>query len=859
MWKATVKGIVGRRVRLALTGLAVVLGVAFVTGTFVLTDTLTTSFQSVYRQTLAGVDLVVRAAPPPGGGGAAFLQRFPDTVTAKARVVPGVASATSFVTGYAQFVDRSGHAISSSGAPTLGINWANHGSHGPLHLVADGSRPGRAPTRPGEVAMDAGTARRYGFHVGDHVDVLLQGPKQRFAIVGLFALGDQADLGPITFAAFDLRTAQQVFGAPGQLDAAYVTLAPHARPDAVRSRLHAALGPFYEVDQPAQVAQDRGQVVVNFVTLLGDLLLGFTVIGMVVAAFIIFNTFTILVTQRIQELGLLRALGASGTKVVVSVLGEAAVIGALGAAAGVGVGYGLARVLLGLANQLGFAVPSQTAILESRTIAAALGVGIGVTVLSSVWPALRAARVSPLAAVTDAETRTRRPLVRRAVLGVLIAGLGVPAILIGLHRTQYQTNTLRELWWVAAGAVLVLVGVLVLLAAVAGPLAGLLARPLRAAGIVGTLARGNAVRNPRRTAATASALVIGLALVGLVAVFGESAKASITRAVNGGIRADLVLKAPQFASFSPNVAQRVGQLPPVAAVTAFRFGNVRVPIGGNQETVAGAAPAGLEQVVDLGLREGSVAAMGTDGVLVAQDASREYGLHVGSLVGMQFPNAGPLILRVVGIYTQRDFTGGFPVGFIVSQPAFEQGFGIAAGDTLVYVRARPGQSAAAAAALHGALATSFPNISVYTRAQYTHAQEQTVNRVLAVTIALLMLSEIIAVLGIVNTLALSVYERTRELGLLRVVGMSRRQLRRMIRGESVVVALLGGLVGTALGLFWGWVFTRALRAQGLTVLRFPTLELVAFIALSVLAGVVAAWAPGWRAARLNVLDAIAAE
>ncbi|HEV2311101.1 MAG TPA: FtsX-like permease family protein, partial [Acidimicrobiia bacterium] len=644
--------------------------------------------------------------------------------------MPGVASATSFVTGYAQFVDRSGHAISSSGAPTLGINWADHGSQGPLHLVADGSRPGRAPTHAGEVAMDAGTARRYGFHVGDRVDVLLQGPKQRFRIVGLFAVGDQADLGPITVAAFDLGTAQRVFGAPGQLDAAYVTLASHATLDGVRAGLATALGPFYEVDLPAQVAHDRGTVVLNFVTLLGDLLLGFTVIGMVVAGFIIFNTFTILVTQRVQELGVFRALGASGSQVVASVLGEAAVIGAVGAAVGVGVGYGLARALLGLADQLGFAVPSQTAVLEGRTIAAALGVGVGVTVLSSVWPALRAARVSPLQAVTDAPSRARRPGVRRAVLGVLVAGLGVPAIVIGLHRTQYQTNTLREVWWVAAGAVLVLVGVLLLLAVVAGPLAGLLARPLRAAGIVGTLARGNAVRNPRRTAATASALVIGLALVGLVAVFGDSAKASISRAVNGGIRADLVLKAQQFASFSPSVAPRVAQLPPVAAVTAFRFGNVRVPIGGNQETVAGASPVGLEQVVDLGLRQGSVAAMGTDGALVAEDTSREYGLHVGSIVGMQFPNAGPEFLRVVGIYTQRDFTGGFPVGFIVSQPAFEQGFGSAAGDTLVYVRAHAGQEAAAAAALHQALATSFPNISVYTRAQYSDSQEQTVNRVL---------------------------------------------------------------------------------------------------------------------------------
>ena len=280
-------------------------------------------------------------------------------------------------------------------------------------------------------------------------------------------------------------------------------------------------------------------------------------------------------------------------------------------------------------------------------------------------------------------------------------------------------------------------------------------------GIVGTLARGNAVRNPRRTAATASALVIGFALVGLVAVFGDSAKASISRAVNGGIRADLVLKAQQFASFSPNVAQRVAQLP-------LGRGGHGVPVrkragprsAGTRRRSRARAPAGLEQVVDLGLRQGSVAAMGSDGVLVAQDASREYGLRVGSLVGMQFPDAGPLTLRVVGIYTPAGLHRRLPRRVHRAAAGLRAGFGTAAGDTLVYVRARPGQTAAAAAAVHRAL-TSFPNISVYTRAQYTNAQEQTVNRVLAVTIALLMLSEIIAVLGIVNTLALSVYERTR--------------------------------------------------------------------------------------------------
>ncbi len=858
MWRATLKGIAGRKVRLALTALAVVLGVAFVSGTYVLTDTLNRSFHGVFGQTLAGVDLVVRRAQPFGGGGTADRQRFPEATVAQTRGVPGVADAQGFVEGYAQFVDRAGHAIQITGAPTIGIAWAQSGSHGPLGLVADGDRGSRVPTAPGDVAMDVGTARRNAFHVGDHVDVLLQGPKQRFRIVGLFAVGSRRDLGPVTFAAFDLRTAQRVFGAVGQLDAINVTVTHGTSRNAVRDRIAAALGPEYTVDSAAQVAQDRGQLVLNFLDLLTQLLLGFAAIGMVVAAFIIFNTFTILVTQRTRELGLLRAMGASGTQVVASVVAEATVLGVGGAAVGIGVGYGLAGLLLSLADQFGLEVPSEPLVLEPRTLLAAAAVGIGVTLAASLWPAIRAARTPPVAATADLPARPPRPLRVRALLGIVVAGAGVPALIIGFDRTKYPSDVLREIWWVALGAVLVLVGTLLLLAALATPLAALLGRALRSAGVAGHLARGNAMRNPRRTAATASALVIGLALVGLVAIFGDSAKASVRRAVSDGIRADVVLKAQQFAMFSPEVAQRVAQLPPVAGVTAFRFGNVRVPVGGNQETVAGAAPSHLAQVLDLRLRAGSIGAMGNDGVLVAQDSSRQYGLHVGSQVDVQFPQ-GIEILRVAGIYDQRDFTGGFPVGFIVALPAYEQGFGSKVLDTLVYVRARPGQATAAIALVRRTLASGFPNINVFTRRQYQADQEQLVNRFLAVAVALLMLSEIIAVLGIVNTLALSVFERTHELGLLRVVGMSRRQLRRMIRAESVIVATIGGVVGTALGLFWGWVFTRALRPQGVTVLSFPVIQLVVLIALAVAAGVVAALPPAWRAARLDALDAIATE
>jgi putative ABC transport system permease protein len=349
---------------------------------------------------------------------------------------------------------------------------------------------------------------------------------------------------------------------------------------------------------------------------------------------------------------------------------------------------------------------------------------------------------------------------------------------------------------------------------------------------------------------------VGLALVGLVAIFGESAKASVAAAVDRGIRADFVLKAQQFAGFSPQVADRLRDLPELDSVASFRFGNVRVDLG--EETVAGVDPDELARVVDLRMEDGSIADMGDEGMLVHLDTAERLDLEVGDRRAVQFPR-GFATLRVAGIYEQEDFTGGFPVPFVVSQAAYEQGFGEDDQDSLVYVSATDGDSEAARQAIRGALGDDFPNIDVLTREEYKDEQERAIDRFLAVTVALLLLAELIAVLGIVNTLALSVFERTRELGLLRVVGTSRRQVRRMVRGESVIVALLGGLIGTVLGLVWGWVFTISLESQGITEVRVPVGQLAIFVVLSMVAGVIAALYPAWRASRLDVLEAIATE
>jgi putative ABC transport system permease protein len=411
---------------------------------------------------------------------------------------------------------------------------------------------------------------------------------------------------------------------------------------------------------------------------------------------------------------------------------------------------------------------------------------------------------------------------------------------------------------VALGAFGVLVGVVMILPAVARPAVRIIGAPLPRFGPPGALARANAMRNPRRTAVTASALVIGLALVGLTATFGASARASVARDTGAGLRADYVVKADGFSGFSTDVAERLRGLPGVTTVAPIRFSDGAV--GGNVKTVGAMDSATLGQVVDLDFASGGPDGLDRGGVLVAEDLARHLGVTTGEQLPVQFSNA-LLPLTVRGVYRQKNFIGifGQSVPLLVAPSTLEAGAGGTPQDSVVLVRTQGGATPAVQRSLHRGLATDFPNISVLTRDEFRGDQQAQIDQFLTVLVAILALSEIIAILGIVNTLALSVFERTRELGLLRVVGMSRRQMRRMVRWESVVIAVLGGLVGIALGILWGWAFSRALQEQGVSVFRIPVVEVLLFVVGSMVAGVLAAVLPAWRASRLDVLEAIATE
>jgi putative ABC transport system permease protein len=849
MWRATIRGLLARRMRLALTAAAVVLGVAFVSATYVLTDTVRRAFDGVFSQTLSGVDLQVQGSRPLGAGDP---PRIPASVLPQVRAVPGVARAEGFVTGYAQYVDREGESIGGGGPPSFGVSWTDDG---PFRLVDDGRS--RAPRGAGEVAMDLATARQNDFRVGDRVRVLLRGPAEVYEIVGLFGFGDRFDFGAVTFAAFDLATAQRVLDAPNALDRIYVQRDPSVPRPTLQARLERALGARYEVLTAPEAVAQVGEPVRNFLGFFTYALLGFAAIGVVVGAFVIFNTFTILVTQRTRELGLLRAMGATGSQVVWSVVLEALVVAAIASVLGLALGVGLGVGLLELLRAIGLQLPATSTVLLGRTIVVSLAVGIVVTVAAALLPAVRAARVPPVAAINDIRVRAHGSFRRRVVAGVAVTVASIAVLVYGLARADRVTGVLDQVEVVALGAFGVLVGVVMLLATVARPLAAAVGWPLRALGTSGTLARANAMRNPRRTAVTASALVIGLALVGLSATFGASARASMRRDTGAGLRADYVVKTEGFAGFSDEVAGRVRALPEVAVVAPLRIADGA--LDGRVVTVGGMEPSTIDDVVALDFVSGSARGLDNNGVLLEEKLARRRGVTTGDSVSVQF-SRGFVPFTVRGVYRNPNFIGlfGQAIPAIVARPVLDGATGTSQ-DYAVLVRAQPGEVRAARTAMERALTDDFPNLDVLSREEFRVEQQDFVEQFLTVLVAILALSTIIAILGIVNTLALSVFERTHELGLLRVVGMSRREVRRMVRWESVVIALVGAVVGIALGVFWGWAFAHALESQGLSVFRIPALQVVVFLVAAVAAGVLAAVFPAWRASRLDVLEAIATE
>jgi putative ABC transport system permease protein len=832
------KGSLAHWPRVVHTAIGVALAVALVCGTFVLTDTIDAAFAKASAPAPGEVDVVVRSSAEFGAVGNSFSEReaMPATVLAQVQAVPGVQSAWGTVWGYARLVNPDGTTMALKGLPAMGTAWTPD-----TVLLA-----GRPPTAPDEVTIDSATAKANRLRVGDRIRVLFADAVAQFRIGGL---SSASRLVSSTLASFDLTTAQRVLGEEQRLDAISVRGVPGIGVAALRARIAAALPDRYEAVTPDQVARQAKESWTRSLGFLTTGLLAFAAIALLVGGFLIFNTFSVLVAHRSRELGLLRAVGAGRRQLMASVLAEAAVIGVVASVAGVGGGLFGARGLLALMRAVGLSIPTTAVVFRPRTAAIGLLVGVTVTTVAALVPAWRANSVSPLAALSG---RDRDGAGRRRPVGVasavsLVGLLAVGAGLAGLAPTAL----------VGVGGATTLVGMSLLVPVLVAPAASVFGALVGVvSGEPALLGRENARRSPRRTAATASALMIGIGLIGVVAVLASSMKASATSTLQKAMLADYTVSTYAVPGSSdgvpPVAAERLRRSPAVAAASEIRSG--QWGLGGRTQTLVAVDPATVTRVYHLDPASSAAAARLDDGgVLVRSGVAARHGWKVGDQVPMTFARTGTRPMRLEGIYSTTTVRS----DYVISVGAFERNF-TSQLDMEIDVRLAPGVPAAAGRSAIRSALSEFPNLAVRNQAEVLATQKGQVDRMLMPMAALLALSVVIALLGIANTLALSIHERIRELGMLRAIGMGRGQLRSMIRSEAVVIAGLGTACGLAVAVFFGWVATGAMAGMGVTRVVFPVGQLLALAAAATAAGLLAAAVPAHRASRLRVLDAVTA-
>ncbi|HEX2272768.1 MAG TPA: FtsX-like permease family protein, partial [Acidimicrobiales bacterium] len=794
MFRVTVKGLLAHKLRLAATALAVMLGVAFMAGTLVLTDTISRTFDDLFGDVFADTDAVVRqeaAFTAPQGEGAQ-RGRVDASLVGIIAAVDGVALAEGNVQGYARLVGKDGEPIGDPemGAPTFGANWSDSDELDPFTLV-EGTPP-RADT---EVVIDKKSADDGKLRVGDTTTVLVQGPPQQVRIAGIVKFGEADSPGGASFVLFTTDAAQRLVAEPGRFDSVSVVAEEGLSQRQVADRIAPVLPPGVEVVTGDQVTKENQDELKEGLSFFNVFLLVFAVIALLVGSFMIFNTFSITVAQRTRENALLRAIGASKRQVLASVLLEAVVVGVLASLIGLAIGLAVAVGLKALLAGFGLDIPAGGVVFLPRTAIVSLVVGVGVTVLAALSPARKAGRIPPVAAMRDVAVGSAGygSKLRMLVGGVILA-LGVVSLLSGLFGGG--DNALAM---VGLGVLLVFFGVSVLGRTIALPLSRMIGAPLpRLRGITGNLARENAMRNPKRTAATASALMIGVGLVGFITILAASTRTSINAPIDKAFTGDFAINSGTFGTggLDPSLAQRIAALPEVRAAAGIRMGTVEVD--GHVEQIQGVDPATAFDILDVEPLQGDPADLGSDAIAVFRDAAEDDGLALGDKVAVRFKDTGTKELTVTMIYGENQPAGDYLLGLEAYEANFADQF-----DTLVLIDKEDGVSAEAARVAIQRVADDFPGAEVNDRTGFKEEQTSFVNQMLGLVYALLALAIVIALLGIGNTLALSILERTRELGLLRSVGMTRSQLRSAVRWESVIIALQGTFLGLLIGVFFG--------------------------------------------------------
>lgn len=837
MWRAALKGALGHRARLIISGLVVGFSVAFVVATLVFTDTLSSSFERLFEDSFAGFDLQVRSTidpeltfsvPAPLDGSTLDLVKG----------VEGVTQAQGSVTGFLQLRGPDGEAIESAGPPIIGLTWPE------VPSIAD-VRTGAAPVGSDEVALDAATARRHQIDVGDALVVVGLGGPRDVVVSGIveFAGADSAGGAVTVFSTVELGRA--LF----DLEDRYSSLEVVVEGDAgeVARRIEAALGEGIEAVAAEDLARQQVEGFQDAIGFIRTFVLVFAGVAVFVGTFVISNIFRVTIAQRTRELALIRALGASAGQVRNLMLGEAGVIALLASAAGAAGGVALASGIRAAFGAAGFSLPEGPLDVSVTSVVAGVGTGLVVTLVSALIPAFKAAVVSPMEAMREGfRPPGRGALRRRLVVGGPLTGLGALSLALGLF-APIPSGLPDDIWFVGAGAALLFVGVAVLAAVIARPVAGWLGRPVAAGrGLTGTLARQNAMRSPRRTGLTASALMISLALVGLVAILADSARVTADSLIADRFRADLIIAPAGFGGvgFSPEVAATVSGLDEVERVGRFRQGQVRFE--GETRFLSAGTPAAFD-LVAYEVTAGSLDDLSPDAIAVRSGSGR---FRPGDVVALTFPVGGTRALEVVAVYE------GSPSAYLLSMELFEQVFSERL-DSQVLVDLRPDVDFEAGKAAVEEAVAAFPSIQIQDQEAFRIEATGQIGGIVNVLYALLAVSMVIGTLGVVGTLLLSVVERTRELGMLRAVGMSRRQVRGMITWEAVIIAVFGGLLGSGIGILFGVSVVRAVGDD--LQLSLPVDQLIVWLAAAAVLGVVAAVYPARRAARLDILEAIAYE
>lgn len=840
------RSLTAHKLRTFLTTLAILLGVAMISGTYVLTDQIDRGFQEVFSTAYKGTDVTVTRQAKFSGQLTGATEGLPEGLVAQVDAVDGVATSFGYVAGMGA-VAVDGEVVQTGGSPTLFFSYSPNDIAPPQYIE------GHPPEQPGEVAVIQKLAQDKELAPGSPVTVITGDGAHEATVSGVFTFAAQSSLGGSILIHTTLSDAQSWFDMHGRLSEIDVKADAGVPADELATRIRAEMPAYTDVKTGAQAAADQTKAISDAIgAFLRPVLLSFGGIAVLVGAFIIFNAFSMTVAQRRREFAMLRALGASRAQVLWSITGEALVMGIFASVLGLFAGLGVAAGVNQVFQSAGFDIPRSGLVMEARTVVIALAVGVVVTVLSAVVPAQRATRVPPMAALQEGAvlppSRFARFVPALAVVVAILGGLLIAGGMYGPGGTVVRLGT------IAFGAVLIFVAVAIASRYFVGPLAGGLGWPLqKISPVSGRLARDNSRRNPSRTALTAAALMIGLAVVVFVAVLAQGLKSSFIDSYDRTVRADFVVAGQNFMTIPSDTAARVQAVRGVDTAVSLDAQQVQAK-NGSLPVVWGFDPTAIQRVWSFDWIEGGdqvLAQLGADGAIVEeQTAASLGGVKEGGTLEVTTVEGKQATLRILGIYRDPMMLN----GIAVSTAGYDELFPTPQ-TFMVVARAQPGADVAETQqAIETALAST-PTAEVQTSEQYKEGTVDLVNQLLLLIYGLLALSVIISLFGIVNTLVLAVYERTREIGLVRAIGMSRGQVRATVRFESVITSIIGAIMGIVVGIVFAWVVTTRFAGQGITF-SIPSGQLAVFLVLAVLVGVIAAILPARRAARIDILQAI---